>query len=59
MNSRIDFQEEHIESVFEDEDDEPRGESPAISLFRAFPALQDYLRDIQDPAAQPGYVRRH
>lgn len=56
MKSRTGFAQKRLESVFEDQDEELL---PAIDLFRAFPALQEYLRDIQDPVASPGYMRRH
>ena len=57
MKSRIGLAQENLESVFEDEDEEVV--FPAIDLFRAFPPLQEYLRDIQDPVATTGYMRRH
>ena len=57
MKSRIGLAQEHLESVFEDDDEEVL--FPPIDLFRAFPAMQEYLRDIQDPVTTTGYMRRH
>ena len=51
--------EEKIEFVLEDEPGEPWIESLMISPVREFPALQEYLRDIYEPDAQPGWFRRH
>jgi hypothetical protein len=51
--------EEQIEFVLEDEEGESWGESSEISAVRAFPALQEYLRDIYDPDAHAGRFRRH
>ena len=59
MKSRIAFAQERLEFVFEGEDEERRCEIPAIDLFQAFSALNEYLRDIQDPGTNTGCMRRH
>lgn len=51
--------EKQIEFILEDQEEEPWRESPLVSPIHAFPALQEYLRDICDPDAQPGRFRRH
>lgn len=56
MKSRIGLTQERLEAVLDDEDEAIQS---AIDLFRAFPALHEYLRDIQDPIATTGYMRRH